>query len=131
MKKEAIKIGILFSLTGTTSITERGQYEASLLAVRHINESGGINGKALIPIVEDAASDPDIAYQKAERLIVSDKVTAIIGCYTAACRKKVIPALERHNVLMFYPTINEGGEQHPNIFYSNSTPNQQLLDFIP
>ena len=131
MEKEGIKIGILFSLTGTTSITERGQYEASLLAIRHINESGGINGKALIPIVEDAASDPDIAYQKAEKLIVSDKVTAMIGCYTAACRKKVIPALERHNILMFYPTINEGGEQHPNIFYSNSSPNQQLLDFIP
>ncbi|OKL36678.1 transporter substrate-binding protein [Domibacillus mangrovi] len=131
MKKQELKVGILFSLTGTTSITERGQYQASLLAIRHINDSGGINGKTLVPMVEDAASDPDIAYQKAEKLIVSDQVTAIIGCYTAACRKKLIPILERYNILLFYPTINEGGEQHPNIFYSNSSPNQQLLDFIP
>lgn len=131
LDKQELKVGILFSLTGTTSITERGQYQACLLAIRHINENGGINGKLLIPIVEDAASDPDITYQKAEKLIVSDKVTAIIGCYTAACRKKVIPVLEKYNVLLFYPTINEGEEQHPNIFYSNSAPNQQLLDFIP
>lgn len=131
MKKHELKVGILFSLTGTTSITERGQYQASLLAIRHINESGGINGKILVPIVEDAASDPDIAYQKAKKLILSDQVTAIVGCYTAACRKKLIPVLEMYNILLFYPTINEGGEQHPNIFYSNSSPNQQLLDFIP
>ncbi|KAB2333087.1 transporter substrate-binding protein [Cytobacillus depressus] len=131
MKNQELKVGILFSLTGTTSITERGQYQACLLAIRHINESGGINGKTLIPIVEDAASDPDVTYQKAEKLVVSDQVTAIIGCYTAACRKKVIPVLEKYNVLLFYPTINEGEEQHPNIFYSNSTPNQQLLDFVP
>ncbi|WP_066296385.1 transporter substrate-binding protein [Bacillus sp. FJAT-29937] len=131
MEKQELKVGILFSLTGTTSITERGQYQACLLAIKHINESGGINGKTLIPIVEDAASDPDITRQKAEKLIVTDQVTAIIGCYTAACRKSVIPVLEKYNNLLFYPTINEGGEMHPNIFYSNSTPNQQLLDFIP
>lgn len=131
MTKQELKVGILFSLTGTTSISERGQYQASLLAIRHINESGGINGKHLVAVVEDAASDPDVAYQKAKKMIISDQVTAIIGCYTAACRKKLIPILERHNILLFYPTINEGGEQHPNIFYSNSSPNQQLLDFIP
>ncbi|MFJ7975707.1 transporter substrate-binding protein [Peribacillus sp. NPDC096379] len=131
MIEQELKVGILFSLTGTTSVTERGQYQASLLAIQHINESGGINGKTLVPIAEDAASDPDVAYQKAKKLIISDKVTAIIGCYTAACRKKLIPILEKYNILLFYPTINEGGEQHPNIFYSNSSPNQQLRDFIP
>lgn len=131
MKKQEIKVGILFSLTGTTSITERGQYQACLLAIRHINENGGINGKMMVPIVEDAASDPNMTRQKAEKLIISDGVTAIIGCYTAACRKAVIPVLETNNVLMFYPTINEGEEQHSHIFYSNSAPNQQLLDFIP
>ncbi|AZU62246.1 transporter substrate-binding protein [Neobacillus mesonae] len=131
MKKQELKVGILFSLTGTTSITEIGQYQACLLAIRHINDRGGINGKMLIPIVEDAGSDPEITYQKAEKMVIRDQVTAIIGCYTAACRKSVIPILEKHNILLFYPTINEGGEQHPNIFYSNSTPNQQLIDFIP
>ncbi|MBA9025560.1 transporter substrate-binding protein [Peribacillus huizhouensis] len=126
-----LKVGILFSLTGTTSITEQGLHQASLLAIRHINESGGINGKKLVPIVEDVASDPYLAARKAEKLITSDKVAAIVGLYTSGCRKIVIPVLEKHNALLFYPTFYEGSEQHPNVIYCGSLPNQQLLDFIP
>ncbi|WP_281247280.1 transporter substrate-binding protein [Domibacillus mangrovi] len=122
---------MLFSLTGTTSITEQGLHQASLLAIRHINENGGINGKTLVPIVEDVASDPYIAARKAEKLIISDQVTAIVGLYTSGCRKTVIPVLEKHNALLFYPTFYEGSEQHPNVIYCGSLPNQQLLDFIP
>lgn len=131
MKNHELKVGILFSLTGTTSITERGLHQASLLAIRHINENGGINGKTLVPIVEDVASDPYIAARKAEKLIISDQVTAIVGLYTSGCRKIVIPVLEKHNALLFYPTFYEGSEQHPNVIYCGSLPNQQLLDFIP
>ncbi|OAH52796.1 hypothetical protein AWH48_13365 [Domibacillus aminovorans] len=131
MKNDELKVGILFSLTGTTSITEQGLHQASLLAIRHVNESGGINGKTLVPIVEDAASDPYIAARKAEKLIISDQVTAIVGIYTSGCRKIVIPVLEKHNALLFYPTFYEGSEQHPNVIYCGSLPNQQLLDFIP
>lgn len=88
MGDQEIKIGILFSLTGTTSITEQGLYQASLLAVQHINNNGGINGKVLVPIVEDAASDPYVAVRKAEKLIILDQVKAIVGLYTSGCRKK-------------------------------------------
>lgn len=126
-----IKVGILFSLTGTTGITERGQYQASILAIRQINEQGGINGKLLLPIVEDIESDPFLAAKKAEKLIDIDKVAAIIGLYTSACRKKVIPVLEQYDSLLLYPTQYEGEEQHRNIFYCGPLPNQQLLHFIP
>ncbi|MGG2197906.1 MULTISPECIES: transporter substrate-binding protein [Paenibacillus] len=131
MQGGELKVGILFSLTGPTGITERGQYQASLLAIRQINEQGGANGKRLIPIVEDIASDPCLAAQKAEKLIVSDRVAAIVGLYTSACRKMAIPVLEKHDTLLFYPTLYEGAEQHRNIFYCGSLPNQQLLHFIP
>ncbi len=100
-KGKELKVGILFSLTGPTSITERGQCQASLLAIRQINEQGGIHGKRLVPIVEDIASDPYLAAQKAEKLILSDQVIAIIGLYTSACRKMVIPVLEKYDRLLF------------------------------
>ncbi|RNB84506.1 AAA family ATPase [Brevibacillus fluminis] len=126
-----IKVGILCSLTGTTGITERGQYQAALLAIRQINEQGGIKGKRLLPIVEDIASDPYLAAKKAEKLILADKVVALIGTYTSVCRKTVIPVLEKHDALLFYPTQYEGGEQHKNVWYCGPLPNQQLLHFIP
>jgi|GEM_PF-65969 len=126
-----IKVGILCSLTGTTGITERGQYQAALLAIRQINDQGGINGKRLLPIVEDIASDPYLTAKKAEKLILSDKVVALIGTYTSVCRKMVIPVLEKYDSLLLYPTQYEGGEQHKNVFYFGPLPNQQLLHFIP
>ena len=126
-----MKIGILFSLTGTTGITERGQYQASLLAIHQINQAGGIHGKKLIPVVEDIKSDPYLAAHKMEKLIVHDQVTAIVGVYTSACRKMVLPVLEKYNKLLFYPTVYEGMEQHRNVVYCGPLPNQQLFHFIP
>ncbi|WP_019123689.1 transporter substrate-binding protein [Brevibacillus massiliensis] len=128
---QEIKIGILCSLTGTMGITERGQYQAALLAIRQINDEGGIKGKRLLPIVEDIASDPYLAAKKAEKLILSDKVVALIGTYTSVCRKTIIPVLEKYDSLLLYPTQYEGGEQHKNVFYCGPLPNQQLLHFIP
>lgn len=126
-----IRVGLLYSLTGSTGITERGQYQSTLLAVKQINEQGGIYGRRLLPIVEDITSDPFLAAQKAEKLILHDKVSALIGLYTSACRKMVIPVLEKYNVLLFYPTLYEGEELSRNIFYCGPLPNQQLQFFIP
>ncbi|MEB3103496.1 transporter substrate-binding protein [Ferviditalea candida] len=129
---DGIPVGILFSLTGTTGLTERGQYQSVLLAIKQVNEQqNGINGRKLIPIVEDIASDPFLAAKKAEKLIASDKVKALVGLYTSVCRKMVIPVLEKNNTLLFYPTQYEGEERHPNIIYCGPLPNQQLLYFIP
>ncbi|GAX89907.1 transporter substrate-binding protein [Effusibacillus lacus] len=129
--QEDIKIGLLYSLTGTTGVTERGQYQSTLLAIKHINDQGGIHGRRLLPIVEDIASDPFLAAKKAEKLIVLDKVAVLIGLYTSVSRKMVIPILEKHNVLLFYPTLYEGEELCRNVFYCGPVPNQQLQFFIP
>lgn len=129
--KEDIKIGLLYSLTGTTGITERGQYQSTLLAIKHINEQGGVNGRRLVPVVEDISSDPFLAAKKAEKLILFDKVAVIIGPYTSACRRMVIPVLEKYNVLLLYPTLYEGEELSRNVFYCGPVPNQQLQFFIP
>lgn len=131
MLNESIKIGILFSLTGTTAVTEIGQYQATLLAIKQINEEGGINGFPIIPFVEDIASDTFLAQEKARKLIKEDKVHILMGTYTSACRKSVIPILEQENILLIYPTLYEGNEQNKWVFYSGTLPNQQLQFFIP
>ncbi|MCL6445661.1 MAG: transporter substrate-binding protein, partial [Alicyclobacillus sp.] len=130
-ENQAIKLGLLFSLTGTTSVTERGQYQAALLAVREINQGGGPLGRRIIPVTEDIGSDPVTAARKAEKLIHEDKVVALVGLYTSACRKVVIPVLEKYNRLLFYPALYEGEEFSPYVFYCGPVPNQQLEYFIP
>ncbi len=50
-----IKVGILHSLTGTMAISENSVVDAELLAIQQINESGGVLGRSLLPIIKDGA----------------------------------------------------------------------------
>ena len=52
-----VTVGILHSLTGTMAISETGAQEAEKLAIKQINESGGILGRQIKIIQEDGASD--------------------------------------------------------------------------
>jgi len=125
-----IKIGILHSLTGTMAISERSLVDAAKLAVIEINQSGGILGRKLIAIVEDGASDWPTFAEKAEKLIVQDKVCAIFGCWTSASRKEVLPILEKYDHLLWYPVQYEGDESSPYVIYTGAAPNQQIIPAI-
>ncbi|MCR5436407.1 MAG: transporter substrate-binding protein [Treponema sp.] len=58
-KKEQnyIKIGLLHSLTGTMAISETPVRDSELLAIKEINEAGGVLGKKIIAVEEDGESD--------------------------------------------------------------------------
>ncbi len=126
-----IKIGVLFSLTGTTAIIEESLNKATILAIEEINAAGGINGRKLAPIIEDPASDPATFAEKARKLVVGDKCVSVFGSYTSASRKAVLPVFERQNNLYWYPTLYEGRECSKNVIYTGAVPNQQQDEFIP
>lgn len=126
-----IKVGVLFSLTGTTAIVEDSLNKATLLAIDEINAAGGAGGMKIVPIVEDPASDPATFADKARKLVVSDKAVSVFGSYTSASRKAVLPVFERRNNLYWYPTLYEGRECSKNVIYTGAVPNQQQDEFIP
>ena len=127
---EDIKIGILHSLSGTMAISETSVRDAELLAVKEINAAGGVLGRKLVPIVEDGASDNATFKEKAEKLLLNDKVATVFGCWTSASRKAVLPTFESNNGLLWYPVQYEGMEASPNIFYVGAAPNQQIVPAI-
>jgi urea transport system substrate-binding protein len=126
-----IKVGVLFSLTGTTAIIEESLNKATIMAIEEINDAGGINGMKIVPIVEDPASDPATFAEKARKLVVGDKCVSVFGSYTSASRKAVLPAFEKRNNLYFYPTLYEGRECSKNVIYTGAVPNQQQDEFVP
>lgn len=128
MDKLKVRLGVLYSLTGATSITELGQWNATMLAITEFNET---NEKYFIEAeVIDIQSNPQIAAQKIEPLL-EQGIRLFIGTYTSACRERIQEKLESYNGLLFYPAQYEGGDQHPNVIYCGSVPNQQMLDYIP
>lgn len=117
------KIGLLFSLSGTTSIIGEGQLQTALLAIEEINKKSGLKFEA---VVRDAKSDPQIAASEAYSLFKDAKIDALIGCYMSSVRNTIIPVLNETRGLLLYPTVYEGEQVHPNIFYLGAIPNQQV-----
>ncbi len=129
-RPQPIKVGILHAQTGTMAISEISVLQATLLAIDEINARGGVLGRPLEALVVDTRSDWTFAAQEAERLIQSEQVVTIFGCWTSACRKTLKPVVERTNHLLMYPLQYEGGETSPNIIYLGAAPNQQIIPAV-
>ncbi len=125
--KKPIKVGILHSLSGTMAISEKSVVDATLLAIAEINDQGGVLGRQIQPIVVDGESNWQTFAQKAEELIVQEKVVTVFGCWTSASRKTVNPIFNKYNHLLIYPVQYEGLEESPNIVYTGAAPNQQII----
>ena len=121
-----IPVGILHSCSGTMAISELALIDAETMAIAEINQAGGVLSRQILPIVEDGASQAEIFAQKAQKLIQQDQVVTLFGCWTSSSRKAVLPVLEAHNALLWYPLQYEGLETSPHIFYTGTCPNQQV-----
>ena len=127
---EPIKVGVLHSLSGTMADSERPVVDATLLAIEKLNQSGGVLGRPVEPIVRDGRSRADHFFQQAEKLIKEDKVVTVFGCWTSESRKTIVPIFEDAEHLLVYPVQYEGMEESPNVIYLGAAPNQQILPAI-
>ena len=127
---DTVTVGILHSITGTMAISETGSTQAEKLAIKQINESGGVLGRQIKYIQEDGASDWPTFAEKSRKLLLKDKVAAVMGCWTSASRKAVLPVFEQYNGMLFYPTFYEGLEESPNVIYTGQEATQQILASI-
>ena len=99
-----ITLGAALSLTGKYSTagnhTQRG-YE---LAVKAINDAGGVKvqGKKYKIAVKyyDDESTPARGAQLAERLIKQDKIKYMLGPYSSGLTKAIAPVTEKHKIPM-------------------------------
>src|ERR1700686_449436 len=121
------RVGGLFSQTGATSPVEQSQLNATLLAIEEINSSGGVLDRLSEPVIYDPASDPKQFRSLAERLFQLDRIRLLFGCYMSSTRKAVLPAVESHRGLLFYPTLYEGFEYSRHCIYTGAAPNQNSL----
>lgn len=128
--QDKVKVGVLHSLSGTMAISETSLRDVLLFAFDEINAAGGVMGKKIDPVVVDGASDWPLFAEKAEQLLVQDKVSATFGCWTSVSRKSVLPVFEKHKGVLFYPVQYEGEEMSPNIFYTAEAVGQQAIPAV-
>ncbi len=128
--QDTVKVGILHSLSGTMAISETSLKDVLLFTFDEINAKGGVLGKKIEPVIVDPASNWPLFAEKAEGLLVKDKVAVVFGCWTSVSRKSVLPVFEKYNGLLFYPVQYEGEELSKNIFYTAEAVNQQAIPAV-
>jgi urea transport system substrate-binding protein len=126
----SIKVGVLHSLSGTMTASERPLQELLVMMTEQQNARGGLLGRPLEPVILNPRSEAKAYAEMAGKLIGEHKVAAIFGCWSSASRKEVLPIVERSNALLFYPSQYEGEEASRNIFYTGATPPQQAIPAV-
>jgi urea transport system substrate-binding protein len=127
MTNDAWRVGVLFSRSGVTEITETEHFLGTALAIDEINAAGGVLGKPIVAVAYDPGGDNAAYRNLAQRLLTHDDVNIIFGASMSASRKAVLPIVERHNGLLFYPSIYEGFEYSENVVYTGATLNQNAF----
>ncbi len=131
--QEPWRVGMLFSRTGVSSVNETEHFFGTALAIEEINAAGGVLGRPIEPVCYDPGGHSDAYRGLARRLLADDGIDVIFGCSLSASRKAVLPIIERHNGLLWYPSIYEGFEYSENVLYTGATLNQNsfaLADFL-
>ncbi len=127
--RQPIRVGLLHSQTGTMAISETSLRDVELFAFEQINASGGLLGRQIEAWGPDPKSRTDL-YPKRARELIDWGAAALFGCWTSSSRKAVLPVIEEHDRLLFYPVQYEGNESSAHVVYGGLVPNQQILPVI-
>lgn len=76
---DTIKIGGNLEMTGGSASFGKSGSNAINLAIKQLNEKGGVLGKQLEFVVADNKSEPSEAMNALQKLIAQDKVVAVVG----------------------------------------------------
>jgi branched-chain amino acid transport system substrate-binding protein len=99
-----IKIGVIQPLSGSVAASGNYVRMGAEIARDWTNARGGVNGRKIELVIEDNKSDPKEAASAAEKLIVRDKVPAIMGAWGSSMTLAAMPKLEEYGVPMVVET---------------------------
>jgi branched-chain amino acid transport system substrate-binding protein len=134
---DTIVLGAPVSLTGKYSVNGKNTKDGYELAVKRLNEMGGmkVDGKTykMKVIYYDDESTPARGAQLTERLIQQDGVKFVLGAYSSALTKAMAPVTEKYKV----PHIEANGaarelftEGYKYLFAVLSTSDYYLRDAV-
>ena len=73
-----LKLGLILNFTDSPD-SSASRKQAFDLAIKHVNQGGGVLGQPVEGISADATGQPDVALREARRLVESHGVHAIVG----------------------------------------------------
>ena len=103
--------------------------KSALMAVDEVNASDAFDF-TFVPHLRDPGGVVAAYHTACDDLIRAEQVQHIVGCYTSASRKQVIPIVERTERLLWHPARYEGFESSDNVIYVGAAPNHTVVPLI-
>ncbi|OIO60311.1 MAG: urea ABC transporter substrate-binding protein [Verrucomicrobia bacterium CG_4_10_14_3_um_filter_43_23] len=125
-----VRVGVLYSMSGRMESEEKPVVDAILFAIDEINQSGGLLGRRIEPVVVDGASRRSVFKEQAINLIEKDKVAVIFGGWMLLSRDIVRPVFEDRESLLFYPYQSKGMASSTHVVNTGALLNQQVVPGI-
>lgn len=97
---EPVTIGAILALTGPYAVHGSRHQQGIEIAVKEINEKGGINGRLIKAIYEDNRGDPKTAIAAFRKLVDLDKVPVVLTTFTGLSYPLIPIADEVKTILM-------------------------------
>jgi branched-chain amino acid transport system substrate-binding protein len=102
---EPIKVGVLLPFTGTGAYIAQGNLTAQRMAVKEINEAGGLLGRPVEIVQADDQFDPTQAVNEARRLTQQAKVSFVMGPVASNLANAVAPIMTETKTLWFATAV--------------------------
>lgn len=132
--QEPIKIGVTQPLTGSFAASGNYVAQGAQIAESEINAAGGVLGRKIQLIIEDSKSNPTEAVGTVEKLIVRDKVPAVIGAWSSTLTLAVMPKIQEYKVPLLVETSSSGKittSGNPYVFRISPTSEMEAKAFQP
>jgi branched-chain amino acid transport system substrate-binding protein len=130
--KEPIKIGVLASTTGALESYGKQTLRGFELGLEYATEGTmEVAGRKIEFVVEDTETKPEVAVQKATKLLEEDKVDFLVGSSSSADTLAVLPLAEEYQKIMIVePAVADsitGSEFNKYIFRSARNSSQDAV----
>lgn len=99
-----INIGLVGSLTGAQATFGQSTQKGVELAVKELNEAGGVKGKKFKLISLDDQGRPEEAATVVTRLISQEKVTVVLGEVASSVSLAMAPIAQQNKIPMITPS---------------------------
>lgn len=103
---QTVKIGNIIPLSGPSATVGQQGKNAREMAIEEINAAGGIKslgGAKLELLYSDSESKPEKGVAEAERLINTEKVNVLTGCWNSAVTYPTTAVAERYGIPFVVP----------------------------
>jgi len=129
-QKKPILVGYPAILSGGGALFGQPSMVGGQMAVKDINEKGGVLGRPIELLIRDCKSTPDEATRVARELILKEKVQFLVGGFTASQGLALSEVAKTEKIIYIAPVskstaMTEPGKLHPYVFRAAANTNTE------